>query len=132
VQFYAVTDFGIDNERPVNDFVRVTPAKKSSPYKGQCLAYHPEANFKNKKELQLVHNEKGRYHDIHIAGDGTLLRGQHRPDIEIHNRAEPVPGQSVIAPRQSERPATPIEDLFEPRTLEPPRAFSPERPPTPE
>ena len=90
VPFYAVTDFGIDDERPANDFVRVIPPKKNSPYKGRCLAYHPEANFKNKKELQLVHNEKGRYHDIHIAGDGTLLRGQHRPDIEIHNRAEPV------------------------------------------
>ena len=77
-------DFDIDNELPSNPLVFVLEAGTHHKYFGQLLVFSPDGN-PIPGNRQLIHNEKGIFHEVKISATGLLKLGPRRRDVEVHN-----------------------------------------------
>ena len=90
-------DFGIDNELPNNPFVFVLEAGLHPKYLGPLLVHSPDGN-PVQGNRELIHNEKGVFHEAKVLKTGNLRLGPRRKDIEEHNVHPPDRWSVPITP----------------------------------
>jgi hypothetical protein len=70
-----VDNFGIDNNLPSNPFVFTLEAGSHPKYLGTLLVYSSDSN-PIPGNRQLIHNEKGVFHEVKVLTTGSLRLGE--------------------------------------------------------
>jgi hypothetical protein len=114
-----VDDFGFDNELPINPYIFTLEAGTHPKYLGALLVYSPDRN-PIPGNRQLIHNERGVFHEVKVLVTGSLRLGPRCQDIEAHNVHPPDrwvipitpvhPQDAVVQPEVDNEETQPIAD----------------------